>query len=80
MSELTEQERLALARAGGGDAFVSLLEDAIPGSESLALRGHAKRVDFVAFGADGRRIASGSLDASLRIWESGDRSLSTGDQ
>ena len=35
----------------------------------LVLRGHAERVDALAFGADGRRIATASWDRSVRLWD-----------
>ncbi|MCR9198790.1 MAG: serine/threonine-protein kinase [Planctomycetaceae bacterium] len=39
------------------------------GTELLTLTGHDDRVESVDFSADGRQLASGSLDGSVRIWD-----------
>ena len=39
-------------------------------SEALTLKGHSQQVNCVAFSPDGQRVASGSLDDTVRIWDS----------
>jgi WD40 repeat protein len=63
-------ERLFVGSVGG-DAF---LLDAADGSELAALRGHDGRVTAAAFAPDGR-IATGSADRTLRIWDGPDTLL-----
>ncbi len=38
-------------------------------SEQLRLRGHIQKVTHVAFSADGRWVATASLDRSIKIWD-----------
>jgi WD40 repeat protein/tRNA A-37 threonylcarbamoyl transferase component Bud32 len=37
--------------------------------ERLALRGHADTVNAVAFTADGKRLASGGMDRTVKVWD-----------
>ncbi len=39
------------------------------GREVHTLRGHTKKVTGLAFHPDGQRLASGSLDATVRLWD-----------
>ena len=43
--------------------------DAVSGQEILALKGHTQSVTSVAFSTDGKWLASGSVDQTLRIWD-----------
>ena len=44
--------------------------DSATGKELFALKGHAGWVWSVAFSPDGQRLASGSVDQTVRIWDS----------
>ena len=37
--------------------------------EVLTLKGHTEVIDCVAFSPDGQRIATGSRDRTVKIWE-----------
>ncbi|AGL17357.1 SARP family transcriptional regulator [Actinoplanes sp. N902-109] len=45
------------------------LWEAATGQRVARLRGHAGRVNDVAFSADGRRLVSGSDDGTARVWD-----------
>lgn len=35
----------------------------------MTLRGHSRVVSSIAFGPDGKKIISGGLDGSVRVWD-----------
>jgi WD40 repeat protein len=38
-------------------------------AEPLTLKGHSDRVLSVSFSPDGKRIVSGGIDSTLKIWD-----------
>ena len=41
----------------------------VEGQEPLTLKGHSGYVMSVSFSPDGKRIVSGSLDNTLKVWD-----------
>ena len=39
------------------------------GQETLTLKGHSGGVNSVSFSPDGKRIASGSFDRTVKVWD-----------
>ncbi|QEH32060.1 Serine/threonine-protein kinase PknB [Aquisphaera giovannonii] len=60
--------RLALAHSWDGKVLVS---DVRSGKEVVNLFGHTKQVWGIAFSPDGTRLATGSSDRSVRLWDAG---------
>src|SRR4051794_19600019 len=47
----------------------NLLPRALAADEPLVLKGHTKYVGHVVFSPDGKRLASGSGDTTVKVWD-----------
>lgn len=54
--------------SGSADGLVKIFESAT-GKEVKIFHGHAKAINSVVYSKDGRVIASGSSDYTIRIWD-----------
>jgi WD40 repeat protein len=52
-----------------GQGKIIEIWDAATGKETLTLAGHDKLVSSVAFSPDGKRLVSGSMDHTTKIWD-----------
>lgn len=77
---LSERARIAEARflANGEKVLVRYLRNPTPsvrdartGEEVFALEGHGRPVLGIAVSSDGQRIATGSADGTVRLWDTG---------
>ena len=57
-----------LAWSGRGDGLVSL-HDAKTGAEVARLVGHGGLVRGIAFAPDGRALATGGADRTIKLWD-----------
>jgi WD40 repeat protein/regulator of sirC expression with transglutaminase-like and TPR domain len=68
-----------LASAGGGNPYFDnpnehvrpgevIIRDLATGNTIRTIRGHKHQVTSVAFGSDGKQLATGGFDGTIRIW------------
>ena len=68
---LSRNEKRAATAGNGGDIQIW---DLATGQDVLTLRGHTDGIESLVFSPDGRRLASASMDRSIRIWDGTPRS------
>ncbi len=66
-SYFPDGKRFAVAQSSGNNPFVKVFESET-GKEILTLTGHTKRIRAVDVSPDGKIIATGSQDGTVRIW------------
>lgn len=66
-----DSKRFAVAASSASNPVIKVF-DAENSGEVLALKGHTKRVRAVDVSNDGKVIASGSQDGTVRIWDAAD--------
>lgn len=67
-SYFPDNTRFAVSMSSAGNPVVKVFETETA-KEVLTLNGHTKRVRAVAVAPDGKTIASGSQDGTVRIWD-----------
>jgi WD40 repeat protein len=68
---LIEQTTVPTPGEGGPDYRPGVFHvgESGPGGKLRAVQGHGKQVLAAAFSADGRRLVTGSLDGTVKVWE-----------
>jgi WD40 repeat protein/serine/threonine protein kinase len=62
-------KRIVTGSEFGNDPPLGKVWDAATGRQVLTLQGHEFGVWSMAFSADGRRIATGSMDTTVKVWD-----------